>query len=410
MAVADEIAITGVGMVSPVGGDAATTMKAMLRGDSGVGLLPEELWDETPIRLCGAVADSALTRVGNKERRRFDRAVHLGLQAAREAWEDARAPELDGARLAVVISCGAGGLLTLFREHRRYMERGYIGLSANVVPSLMANATAAVMATELGAHAGALSLNSACSSGGDAVAYARRLILSDEADIVLAGATEAAVHPLTLCGFAALRALSSRHDEPARASRPFDRDRDGFVLAEGSAVFVLERRRDALARRARVQGRLLATGCTSDGSHIVAPDPSGQWSAEAMSAALRAANLDPSDLSFVSAHATSTPTGDLAEWAALRRVFGGCVDVPVTAVKSGIGHAIGASAPIAMALAVLSLSEGLVPPTQNLENPDPDVELDVIAGAARPIAGGGTALVNSCAFGGQNVAIVVGGA
>ena len=406
----DEVVITGIGVVSPVGDAAETTMDALLRGVSGVRLLAESKRDLSPVRLHASVADTALTSITAPERRRYDRSILLALQAARDAWKDAGSPDADPARLASIVSSGAGGLLTVFGGYEHYIKNGYIGLPAFIVPAMMANSSSALIAAEWGAHAAAVSLASACASGADALAHALRLFRSDEIDVAIVGGTEAIVHPVTLSAFASLRALSTRNDEPERASRPFDRDRDGFVLGEGAAILVAERRRHAAARGARVLGVLLGAGITCDAAHLVAPDPQGTWNAEAMRKALRSAGLVPADVEFVSAHATSTPTGDIAEFRALSAAFGGALDgISVTAIKSAIGHPIGAAGPLAVALACLSLSRGLLPPTQNLDHVDPEIELDIVRGEPRPLGRGGIGLVNAAGFGGHNVSIVVGG-
>ena len=408
-AAVDEIVITGIGMVSPLGGTADATMQALLKAKSGVSLLPGSQHHLSPVHLHAPVADAALTSVTSLERRRFDRSVQLALQATREAWRDAGAPEVEPARLASIVSSGIGGVLTVLAGHEHYLKKGYVGVPATIVPGLMSNSSSAVIAAEYGAHAAAVSLASACASGADAVAYALRLFREDEIDVAIVGGTEAVVHPMTLSAFASLRALSTRNSDPARASRPFDRDRDGFVLGEGSAILLAERRRHAVARGARIWGKLLGAGTSCDAAHIVTPEPSGKWSAEAMRKALRSGGVQRSDVEIVSAHATSTPAGDIAEWRALQAAFGSALtDISVTAVKSAIGHLIGAAGPVAVALAVMSLHEGLIPPTQNLDNLDPEIELNVVHGSPQPLTRNGVALVNSSGFGGHNVAIVVG--
>jgi len=408
-AVADEIVITGIGIVSPVGGTASATMQALLKAESGVSLLPGAQHHLSPVHLQAPVADAALAILTAAERRRLDRSVQLALQAAREAWQDAGAPEVEPARLASIVSSGIGGVLTVLAGHEHYLKKGYVGVPATIVPALMSNSSSAVIAAEYGAHGAAVSLASACASGADAVAYALRLFREDEIDVAVVGGTEAIVHPMTLSAFASLRALSTRNSDPAGASRPFDRDRDGFVLGEGSAILVAERRRHAVARGARIWGRLLGAGATCDAAHMVAPEPSGKWSAEAMRKALRSAGVQSSDVEMVSAHATSTPQGDVAEGRALQAAFGSAItDIKVTAVKSAIGHLIGAAGPMAVALAVMSLHEGLIPPTQNLDNLDPEIELNVVHGAPQSLTRDGVALVNSSGFGGHNVAVVVG--
>jgi 3-oxoacyl-[acyl-carrier-protein] synthase II len=402
---ADDIVITGLGVVSPVGGDARSTMDALLRGESGVTLLPEDQGERTPVRLHAPVDDAALTRVSRRERLRHDRSTQLALQAGREAWEDAGAPEADPSRVASVVATGMGGLTILLELYDRYLIKGPISVPAHTIPGIMANASSALLATEIGARAAAVSLASACASGADAIAHAIRLFRDDEIDLALAGGTEAIVHPVTLSAFGALRALSRRHDDPPHASRPFDRDRDGFVLGEGAGVLVMERRRHAEARGARIWARAAGAGSTCDGSHLVAPDPTGQWNAAAIGKALRAAQMGPSDISCVSAHATATVQGDLAETEALKKAFNG--PIAVTALKSSFGHMIGASGAVAAAVAALSVHDKTVPPTRNLDNLDPAIDLDVVRGTARPLPAGAAVLVNAAGFGGHNTALVI---
>jgi 3-oxoacyl-[acyl-carrier-protein] synthase II len=407
---ADDIVVTGLGVVSPVGGDARSTMKALLRGESGVTLLPAGQRERTPVYLCAPVDDSALTRVSRREKLRHDRSVHLALQAGREAWEDAGAPLAEPSRVASVVATGMGGLTILLGLYDRYLERGPVAVPAHTITGIMANASSALLASEIGARAAAVSLASACASGADAIAHAVRLFRNDEIDVALAGGTEAIVHPVTLSAFAALRALSYRHDDPPRASRPFDRDRDGFVLGEGAAVLVLERRRHAQARGAQVWARVAGAGSTCDGSHLVAPDPTGRWNAEAIGKALRSAGIGPSDISCVSAHATATIAGDLAETEALKKAFDGALSgICVTALKSSFGHMIGASGAVAAAVAAISVRDKAVPPTRNLDNPDPAIDLDVVRDAPRPLPAGAAVLVNAAGFGGHNTAIVIAG-
>ncbi len=405
---ADDIVITGLGIVSPVGGDARSTMKALLSGESGVTLLPEEQRERTPVYLGGLVDDASLTRISRKEKLRHDRSVHLALQAGREAWEDAGAPEAEPSRAASVVATGMGGLTMLIGLYDRYLVKGPVSVPAHTIPGIMANASSALLATEIGARAAAVSLASACASGADAIAHAMRLFRNDEIDLAVAGGTEAIVHPVALCGFGALRALSTRHDDPPHASRPFDRDRDGFVLAEGAAVLVLERRRHAEARGARIWARVAGTGSTCDASHLVAPDPTGHWNAEAIGKALRAAELGPSDISSISAHATATVVGDLAETEALKKAFNGALSgIGVTALKSSYGHMIGASGAVAAAVAAMSVHDQAVPPTRNLDNLDPAIDLDVVRETARPLPAGAAVLVNAAGFGGHNTAVII---
>jgi 3-oxoacyl-[acyl-carrier-protein] synthase II len=407
---ADDVVVTGIGIVSPVGDDAPSTMKALLAGESGVTLLPPDQRERTPVHLYAPVGDGALSRVSRREKLRHDRSVHLALAAGREAWQDAGAPAADPARVASVVATGMGGLTILLELHERYLVKGPVGMPAHTITGIMANASSALLASEIGARAAAVSLASACASGSDAIAHALRLFRDDEIDLAVAGGTEAIAHPVTLAAFGALRALSTRHDDPAHASRPFDRDRDGFVLGEGAAIVVLERRRHAAARGARILARIAGAGSTCDGSHLVAPDPTGRWNAAAIGKALRAAGMGPPDISCVSAHATATVQGDLAENEALKQAFGGALgDVCVTALKSSFGHTIGASGAVAAAVAALSVRDRAVPPTRNLDNLDPAFDLDVVRETPRPLPPGAAVLVNAAGFGGHNTALVIAG-
>jgi 3-oxoacyl-[acyl-carrier-protein] synthase II len=406
---APDVVITGIGIVSPIGGDARSTMEALLRGESGTALLPHEQRPLTPVCLHAPVDDAALTRISKQEARRFDRSVLLALQAAREAWADAGRPDADPVRLASIVSTGMGGLQTMFDMHARFLRQGHLGFPASAVSALMANASSAAVAMDIGARAAAVSTASACASGADALATAMRLFTEDEIDVAVAGGADAVIHPATLTAFAALRVLSARHDDPAGASRPFDRDRDGFVLGEGASALVLERRRHAVARRARIWGSLLGSGRTCDAFHIVAPEPTGKWSSRAVTRAMASAGASAADITFVSAHATGTINGDLAEYRALQTAFGPALPaIPVTANKSALGHTIGASGAAAAALAAMSLHDEVIPPTRNLQNLDPDIELDIVAAKPRHLTGATAALVDSFGFGGHNVAIVVG--
>jgi 3-oxoacyl-[acyl-carrier-protein] synthase II len=309
-----------------------------------------------------------------------------------------------------VVATGMGGLTILLGLYDGYLVKGPIALPAHTIPGIMANASSALLAIEIGARAEAVSLASACASGADAIAHAVRLFRNDEIDLALAGGTEAVIHTVTLSAFASLRALSTRHDDPPHASRPFDRDRDGFVLGEGAAILVLERRRHAEARGARIWARVAGAGSTCDASHLVAPEPTGRWNAEAIGKALRAAKMGPSDISCVSAHATATVQGDLAEAEALKRAFNGALSgIGVTALKSSFGHMIGASGAVAAAVAAISVHDKAVPPTRNLDNQDPAFDLDVIREAPRPLPAGAAVLVNAAGFGGHNTAVVIAG-
>lgn len=402
----DDIVITGVGVVSPVGGDTDSTLAALRAGGSGVRVLPADA--ATPNRLHAPVDDAVLTTIGAVERRRLDRGVQFALQAGREAWRDAGTPSVEPERLATVVSTGIGGFQELLRHYESWAKKGPRGVPAYAVPGLMPNSGSSVLAIELGARAGAYSLASACASGADSLAQALRLFRDDEADVVVAGGADAPIHPATLSGFAALRALSSRDDDPAAASRPFDRDRDGFVLGEGAGVLVLERRRHAVARRARIWATLLGSGNSCDAFHQVAPEPTGRGAAFAIDKSLRAADLVRDEVVHISAHGTATPLGDRAEAGAIRGALGASADgIGVSALKASIGHSLGASGAIAAVVAARSLHDRVLPPTRNLDNLDADIDLDVVRDAPRPLHRDGAALVNSFGFGGHNVVVAL---
>jgi 3-oxoacyl-[acyl-carrier-protein] synthase II len=401
-----QVAVTGLGLISPLGSSAQATFGAMLRGENAVRLLDPA--DGGRVRLGAPVPSTALDRMTARERRSYDRAVLLALQAAREAWDDADRPTPEPERLAVSVSSGLGGLDTIMSLFRHWQESGGQNPPVGTVPRIMPNAVAAVIAIEYQARGGTYSPVSACASGADALALGGRLILSGEADVVIAGGAEAILSPVTLNAFAALRALSTRHAEPNRASRPFDRDRDGFVIGEGAGILVLETLSHARARGARVHALLRGMGTSSDGASLVTPDPSGVGARQAMTKALHQAECEPTAVAAVSAHATGTPLGDHAEGLALGQVFAS--QVPVTALKSMTGHLIGASGPLAVVTACLSIAQRVVPGTRNCDHCDPGIELDIARDGPRTLPSRGDLgiMVNSFGFGGQNVSLLVG--
>lgn len=406
---ADSVVVTGLGILSPLGPDVATTMQGLLAGESGVRRIPEQEWGKTPIHLSAPVPDAWLEELTETERRRYDRSVHLALAAGRQAWRDAGAPEVEPTRLATVVSSGMAGLSNVAVALERWRDKGPIGTPATTVPGIMPNAVSAVLAIELGAKGAASSLVSACASGAESVAQALRLIRNNEADVVVAGGAEAVIHPFVLSAFAALRALSARHDDPAGTPRPFDRDRDGFVLGEGAAVLVVERRAHAQARGARIWAEVLGAATTCDAFHLVSPEPDGTGAARAITAALRSAGLVPGDVGHVSAHATATRAGDVAEAAALRQAFGPALArIPVSALKSELGHSLGASGAVAAAVAAHSLHFGCAPPTRNVSEVDVGVDIDVVRDTPRRLSVNSAAAVNSFGFGGHNVVVILG--
>ena len=405
------IFVTGLGATTPVGGTATETWEAVLAGQSGVRLMPFD-WVETyqlPVKIAATIKQSPLEVLAKVEARRLDPVGQYGLIAAREAWADAGTPEVEPERLGVVIGSGIGGVNTLLDQWDTLKEKGVRRVFPLAVPMLMTNGPAAAVSLELGARAGAHAPVSACASGAEAVGYAMEMIRSGRADVVVAGGSEAAMHPMPIAGFAAMQALSTRNDAPEKASRPYDTGRDGFVLGEGAAVIVMESEAHAKARGARVYAEICGVGMSSDAHHIAAPDPEGAGAARAMREAVESAGLSPKDIVHINAHATSTPVGDIAESNAIRRAFGNEADhMPVSGTKSMTGHLLGAAGALETIFTVLAIHHRLAPATINLEDFDPAISLDVVHGEHRKLPEGDiAALNNSFGFGGHNLALTV---
>ena len=403
-----EVVVTGVGMTTPVGGDVASSWSAILAGQSGVRPIDAEWIAEQPSRIAGQLAvepSEVLTKV---ETRRLDRSQQAAVIAAREAWQDAGAPAVQPERLGAVIGTGIGGVTSLLDAYDTLNERGWSRVSPHMVTMIMPNGPAAVVGLEIGARAGVHSPVSACASGAEAIANAARMIRDGRADVVLTGGTEAVICGITMAGFSAMRALSTRNDDPTAASRPYDTDRDGFVMGEGAGIVVLESREHAEARGASIYGVYGGAGMTSDGHHIAQPDPEGGGAARAMTAALADAGVSTADVHHVNAHATSTPQGDIAEAVAIRRALGSHADQAlVTGTKSMTGHLLGGAGAIESIFTILALRDRTAPPTINLENMDPEIHLPVAANSPHELPSGDiAALNNSFGFGGHDVALV----
>jgi 3-oxoacyl-[acyl-carrier-protein] synthase II len=397
------IAVTGLGATTPLGGDVASNWSALVEGRSGIRTLTEEWVPEMTVHFAGTLAEEPpLDRV---EARKLDRSQQVALVAAREAWADAGSPELDPLRIGTVIGSGIGGFITLLNAYDTLKERGPSRISPHTVPMLMPNGPAAVVGLEFHAAAGVHTPVSACASGAEAIAVGARMIEDGRADVVIAGGTESPIHQLTMAGFAAMRALSTRNDDPAGASRPYDVDRDGFVMGEGAGVLILESEAHARARGARIYAYVVGAGMTADAHHIAQPDPEGRGAARAIRAALAQADASPADVAHINAHATSTPQGDVAEAVAIRGALGD-VQPLVTGTKSMTGHMLGAAGAVEGIYTVLALHHRVVPATLNLHQQDPEIDLDVVHGAPRSLASGDlVALNNSFGFGGHDVAI-----
>ena len=401
------VVVTGLGATTPLGADVDSTWAALIAGKSGVRLLTEEWRELLPVHIAARVHTEPADQMERVEMRRLDRSEQFALVASREAWKDAGAPDVDKERLGVVIASGIGGVITLLDQFDNLKEKGARGVSPHTVPMLMPNGPAAHVGLELQAKAGVHTPVSACASGAEAIGYALEMIRTNRADIIVSGGVEAAIHQLPMAGFAAMKALSTRNDAPERASRPYDRDRDGFVLGEGGGILILEEYEHAKARGAKIYCELVGQGLSSDGYHIAAPDPEGAGVQRAIKFALANANLSTKDIVHLNAHATSTPAGDVAEANALRLALGSDADhVAVSATKSMTGHLLGGAGAIESVFIVKALQERLAPPTINIENLDSEVTVDVVRDKARALPAGQIAALNdSFGFGGHNVVL-----
>ena len=403
------VVVTGLGATTPLGGDVATTWAAMLAGRSGVRALTDDWAQDLPVRIAGTAAADPAEVIGRVQARRMDRCEQFALVAAREAWADAGQPEVSPERLGVSVTSGIGGIGSILAGYDMLKEKGWQRISPFTVPMLMPNGSAGWISIELGAQAGAHSTVSACASGAEAVGYGIEMIRSGRADVVVAGGTEAAIMALNLGAFAVMRALSTRNDEPERASRPFDKGRDGFVLGEGAGMVVLESAEHAAQRGARVHAVAAGVGYSADAHHIAQPEPSGSGITIAVQRVLADAGLNPEQVAHVNAHATSTPAGDVVECQAVASALGPAASgVVVSATKSMIGHLLGGAGAVESVAAILALRERVAPPTINLEDPDDDAGLQIATEATKlqprstaPMA----VLNNSFGFGGHNVAL-----
>ncbi|WP_328406859.1 KasA/KasB family beta-ketoacyl-ACP synthase [Nocardia sp. NBC_00403] len=402
----DSVVVTAYAATTSLADDADITWSELLACHSGIGMLEDDFVTEydLPVRIGGKLKSQPGEQLTRIEQRRLSYVEQMALVLGRRVWSNAGAPAVDRERLAVAIGTGLGGGDALINAVDAMREGGYRKVSPMSVPMVMPNGPAATVGLEIGSQAGVFAPVSACSSGSEAIAHAWRLIRTGEADIVVAGGVEGHIHAVPIASFAMMRAMSTRNDEPQRASRPFDRDRDGFVFGEAGALLVLESERHARARGAQIHGRVLGAGITSDAYHIVASDPGGIGAARAMRKAISTAGLQVSDIQHVNAHATSTSVGDASEANAIAAVV---PDASVYAPKSALGHSIGAVGALESILTMLTLRDQIVPPTLNLDNRGPDIDLDIVAGAPRTQRID-YALNNSFGFGGHNVALAFG--
>lgn len=406
------VVVTGVGATTPLGGTAEETWQALLAGRPGARAL-DASWVaefELPVSFAAQLTTPVSEVLKKVETKRLDPFAQYALVAAREAWANAGTPEVEPERLASAVGTGIGGVQTLLTAWEALRTKGPRRVYPLSIPMLMPNSASGTVSLEFGARAGAHTLVSACSSGAESIGYGAQLIRDGKADVVIAGGSEASIHPLPISGFAAMQALSTRNASPETASRPYDSDRDGFVLGEGGAILVLESEEHARARGADIICTLAGFGVSADSYHIAAPEPEGAGASRAMADALRDAGATPADLVHINAHATSTPVGDVAEVAAIRRAFGADADrMAISGTKSMTGHLLGAAGALEAIFAALSVRDRVAPPTINIDNLDPAVDLDIVRDTPRPLGDGDLLVLdNSFGFGGHNVALAFG--
>jgi 3-oxoacyl-[acyl-carrier-protein] synthase II len=402
------VVVTGIGMVTPLGPDAPSNWDALINGRSGITRITK--FDPSPYetQIAGQIPDFDATKyMDRKEARRTDRFTHLGVAAASQALKDAKLEKFaDPERVGTAIGTGVGGLETLIDQVVLMEQRGPSRLSPFLVPMLMANAASAQISMQFGLKGPSLTHVSACASSSHAIGESGEIIRRGQADVMVTGGSEAAVLPLAIGAFSNMHAMSRRNDDPQGASRPFDKDRDGFVLSEGAAVVILEEREHALARGAQIYGELIGYGATADAYHITSPAPEGEGNARSMRMALKQSGLAPTEIDYINAHGTSTQPNDREETAAIKQVFGEhAYKLMVSSTKSMSGHLLGAAGAFEAIACLMALKEGCIPPTINYTTPDPALDLDYVPNTARAKAIK-TALSNSMGFGGHNASLI----
>jgi 3-oxoacyl-[acyl-carrier-protein] synthase II len=401
------VVVTGLGALTPIGKNVSETWANALAGKSGIVKINQPWAEGLAAQIAGLVTVDPFEVLDRVSARRMDRSTQLGVIAVKEAWVDAGSPDINKERLGVFFGTGIGGLTTVLEQYDILNSRGPDRVNPLTVPMIMPNSAAAMVGLEVGARAGVHSPVSACATSAEAIAGALEMIRNNRADIVVAGGTEACVNRLAIAAFASMRALSTRNGDPQIASRPYDIDRDGFVMGEGAGALILEEEEHALKRGAKIYGVVSGSGMSSDGYHIAAPEPEGAGASRAMVAALNDANAKATDVAHVNAHATSTPVGDIAEYKAMKSALGNALDnVVVTATKSMTGHLLGGAGAVESVFTIMGLKEGLIPPTLNLKNQDPEIKINVAKDKPYKLsANANFALNNSFGFGGHNVCI-----
>ncbi len=404
------VVITGVGVVSPVGNDAQTFWNSLLEGKSGIDRVAAFDASDYPTQIAGEVKNFDPEQyMDKKDIRRTDRFVQFGLAAAKMAVEDAKleiTPE-NAERVGVYIGSGIGGLTTWEEQHSVLLEKGRRRVSPFFIPMLIANMASGAVSIQYGAKGPTSSAITACATGTNAIGDALRLIQFDHADVMIAGGAEATVRPMGFAGFCSAKAMSTRNDEPQKASRPFDQDRDGFVMGEGAGVLILEELEHAKKRGANIIAEVIGYGMSADAHHITSPSPGGEGAARCMASALKDAGVDPTEVQYINAHGTSTDQGDIAETQAIKSVFGEhAYKLAVSSTKSMTGHLLGATGGVEAIATAYALRDQILPPTINLENPDPECDLDYVPNHARK-ATVNVAVSNTFGFGGHNASIVL---
>jgi len=400
------VVITGLGAVTPIGKNVTDTWNNALNGISGIDLINQSWSENLNTKIAGLVKIDPLEILDKVQARRMDRSSQLGVIAVKEAWKDCGEPEIDKERLGVFFGSGIGGLSTVLEQYEVLKQRGPDRVNPMTVPMIMPNSAAAMVGLEVQARAGVHSPVSACATSAEAIAGGLEMIRQNKADIVVSGGTEACVVQLAIAAFSSMRALSTRNDEPSKASRPYDLARDGFVMSEGSGALILEEEQHALKRGAKIYGVLMGAGISSDGYHIAAPEPEGKGASRAITSALIDAEVKAANVCHVNAHATSTPVGDIAEYKALQSALGSNLEnIIVTATKSITGHLLGGAGAVESIFTILALKNKLVPPTLNLENKDEAINLNVYNKKMNLDSAGKVALNNSFGFGGHNVCL-----
>jgi len=410
IALQKRVVITGLGAITPVGTGKDKFWQALVAGQPGIGPITRFDAGEMAVRFAGEVKDfDPGAFFDRKEARRMDRFTQYAVAAARMAVEDAKLDleKEDRDRIGVIFATGIGGMETFEEQTRVLLEKGPNRVSPFFVPMMIANMAAGQISINLGVRGVNFTVVNACASGANAIGEAFRTLQRGDADVIITGGSEASVTPLTVAGFAAMKALSTRNEEPEKASRPFDRGRDGFVLGEGAGVMVLETLEHAAARGARIYAEVAGYGCTADAYHITAPAPDGAAASRAMALALQDAGLQPADIDYINAHGTSTELNDRQETLAIKKVFGDhAYRLAISSTKSMTGHLLGAAGAIELVATALTVYTGVIPPTINYEEPDPDCDLDYVPNVARERQVS-AAISNSFGFGGHNVAVVL---